>query len=228
MTEAPHDCRRLPIDFYEQDDVVRIARDLIGKFVFTRVAGQVTGGRITETEAYNGRNDKACHAFLRRTKRTEVMYGPGGTAYIYLCYGIHEMLNIVTNREGLADAILVRAIEPLTGTDVMEERRGGPKGFKLTSGPGNVTKALAIDRSHLGASFVRSDEIWICEGPGGPAAMEIEVDRRVGVDYAEEDALLPWRFFVRDSKWISKPKQKDATSRFRIQGPGSVDQGVER
>ena len=227
MTINGQSYRRLNRSFYERDDVVQIARDLVGKFVFTHFSGSLTGGRITETEAYNGRTDKACHAFLKRTKRTEIMYHGGGLAYVYLCYGIHEMLNIVTNREGLADAILVRAIEPIAGRDIMEQRRGGAKGYKLTAGPGNVTKSLGINRSQMGVSFVDSDEIWLAETDLSQP-VELVVDRRVGVDYAEEDALLPWRFFEEGSKWISKPKQKDAASRLDIKRPRSVDQSPKK
>ncbi|MEM9327249.1 MAG: DNA-3-methyladenine glycosylase [Bacteroidota bacterium] len=220
--------RRLPRSFFEGPDVVQIARALVGKYVFTQLDGSLTGGRIVETEAYNGRTDKACHAFLKRTRRTEIMYEQGGLAYVYLCYGIHEMFNIVTNKQGLADAILIRALEPVVGHETMAFRRGGDKGFKLTAGPGNVTKALGINRTHLGTSLSDSQEIWLAEGVDDLPSVDIAVDRRVGVDYAEEDALLPWRFFAKGSKWISKPMQKDASSRFDIQRPGTMDSGAEK
>ena len=110
---------KIPKSFYQREDVVKIAQELLGKYIFTQVDGKVTAGMIVETEAYNGRNDKACHAFLKRTKRTEVMYQPGGLAYIYLCYGIHHLFNIVTNRSGLADAVLIRAVEPAFGLQTM-------------------------------------------------------------------------------------------------------------
>lgn len=199
---------RLPLDFYTREDVVQIARDLVGKLLFTRFDSILTGGLIVETEAYSGRSDKACHAYHKRTKRTEVMYSEGGVAYIYLCYGIHQMFNIVTNQEGLADAVLIRAIEPVTGLDMIEQRRGGDKKYALTKGPGSLGQALGFDRSQTGTSLIDSADMWLAESLV-EETYEIEVDRRVGVDYAEEDALLPWRFFVKDSKWVSKGIQKE-------------------
>ena len=199
---------RLPLDFYVLDEVVEIARELVGKYVFTQFEGQVTGGKIVETEAYSGRYDKACHAFLKRTKRTEIMYQTGGIAYIYLCYGIHQMFNIVTNQEGIADAILIRAIEPVIGLEKIIERRGGDKRHALTKGPGSLGQALGFHKSQTGTSLVESHEMWLADDAQA-IPPEIEVDRRVGVDYAQEDALLPWRFFEKGSKWVSKKVQKE-------------------
>jgi len=199
--------KRLDKSFYLRDDVVSISKELLGKYVFTRFDGVLTGGMIVETEAYNGRTDKACHAFLKRTKRTEILYNEGGEAYIYLCYGIHHMLNIVTNEEGLADAILIRAIEPTEGIETMIQRRGGDKGFKLTAGPGSLGQALGIHKDMTGTSLL-GDEIWIEQDVSEKSVFEIEVDRRVGVDYAGEDALHPWRFYIKDNKYVSRKKQK--------------------
>ncbi len=201
--------KKLNRDFYLRGDVVTIARELIGKYVFTHFGGQLTGGRIVETEAYNGRTDRASHAFEKRTQRTEIMYKEGGVAYIYLCYGIHHMLNIVTNEEGLADAILIRAVEPTVGVDTMMERRGGDSGYRLTAGPGSVGRALGVHKSLTGTSLVHGDDIWLAENESVHEQLVIEVDRRVGVDYAGQDALLPWRFFMQNSKWVSKRKQKE-------------------
>lgn len=198
---------RLSLEFYTRDDVVQIARDLLGKYVFTRFDNQLTGGRIVETEAYSGRYDKACHAFLKRTKRTEIMYQTGGIAYIYLCYGIHHMFNIVTNTDGFADAVLVRAIEPVIGLETIIERRGGDKKYALTKGPGSLGHALGFRKSQTGTSLIDSNIMWLAEDPNA-STIEVETDRRVGVDYAEEDALLPWRFFEKDNKWVSKKVQK--------------------
>ena len=199
---------RLPLSFYTRNDVVQIARELVGKYVFTRFDGLLTGGRIVETEAYCGQTDKACHAFLKRTKRTEIMYQTGGIAYIYLCYGIHHLFNIVTNQAGLADAVLVRAIEPVVGLDVMMERRGGDKKYALTRGPGSFGQALGFHKSQTGTSLIDSAEMWLAEDSKDPIP-EWVADRRVGVDYAQEDALLPWRFFEKDSRWVSKKVQKE-------------------
>ncbi len=194
---------KLSIDFYEHDDVVQIAKNLVGKVLHTNINGQHTSGTIVETEAYNGRRDKACHAFLKRTKRTEIMYGRAGMVYVYLCYGIHRMFNIVTNKIGMADAILVRAIEPIEGVDIMHSRRQIKRpGPNISSGPGNVAKAMGIELNHYGVDL-SGDEIWITEGI--IQEFEIEERRRVGVDYAEEDAQLLWRFTLKGSKYISKP-----------------------
>lgn len=196
---------KLKRDFYERPDVVGIAKDLLGKTIITSIDGQYAAGRITELEAYAGRDDKACHANDGlRTKRTEVMYGRGGNAYVYLCYGIHHLFNVVTNREGLADAILIRAIEPLTGLDVMMERRKKSKLDKtLSSGPGTLSAALGIKtKLHYGLDLL-GETIWIEDATAVPKE-DIVVSTRIGVDYAEEDALKPWRFYIRDTKWLSK------------------------
>jgi DNA-3-methyladenine glycosylase len=160
---------------------------------------------IVETEAYNGRNDKACHAHLNtRTKRTEVMYGEPGHAYVYLCYGIHNLFNIVTNREGLADAILIRTIEPLEGIDEMLIRRNKEKlGPSVGNGPGILSQALAINRDHYGIDLL-GDTIWIEDRQIKVNDDSIEASERIGIDYAEEDAKLPWRFTLKGSKWVSK------------------------
>src|SRR5690606_13850940 len=135
---------KIPLSYYQHSDVVFLAKDLIGKKICTFFNDEFTSGIITETEAYSGRGDKACHANAgRRTRRTEVMYQPGGLAYVYLCYGIHHLLNFVTNQEDLADAILIRAIEPIDGIDVMLKRRNKSKLDKtLSSGPGTLSQAL--------------------------------------------------------------------------------------
>ena len=188
--------------YFENPDVVALAKDLIGKRLNTFSDGVLTAGIITETEAYAGKGDKACHAHLGRfTKRTQVMYESGGIAYVYLCYGIHHLFNIVTNTNGNADAILIRAIEPTQGLQKMLERRNRQKLEKsLTSGPGNLTKALGITKSHNTKSVLGQD-IWI-DNPGIKIESIVETTR-IGIDYAEEDANLPWRFYKQDSKYIS-------------------------
>ncbi len=196
---------KLPISFYKNPDVVTIARQLVGKFLFTNIGGKLTAGKIVETEAYNGRDDRACHAFQKRTPRTEVMYAEGGRAYVYLCYGIHHLFNIVTNKEGLADAVLVRAVEPVIGIDIMQDRRGEKvKSHKLTAGPGTLTQALGITRSFDKVSLLE-DQIWVAESHD--EEIQIGVDRRVGVDYAGEDAKLPWRFFIEGNEFVSVKKR---------------------
>ena len=196
---------KLDRSFYLRDDVVQIAKDLLGKVLVTSFGGVITAGKIVETEAYCGRGDKACHANGRRTSRTEVMYGQGGVAYVYLCYGIHHLFNVVTNAEGLADAVLIRALEPMACIDVMKIRRGQTKG-KLASGPGTLTQAMGIKTSMTQTDLL-GDDIWIGVSKSSDP-FQIVADQRIGVDYAQEDALLPWRFTIKDNKFVSKPVKK--------------------
>lgn len=197
--------KRISTEYFLNSDVVHLAKDLIGKKVCTLRDDQLTTGIITETEAYNGRTDKACHAYGGlKTKRTETIYRKGGIAYIYLCYGIHHLLNFVTNYENLADAILIRAIEPVEGIETMMQRRQKTKLDKtLTSGPGTLTQALGLSTQQNGASL-NSDWLWLEEAPTAIKAKDIVTTTRIGIDYAEEDALLPWRFYLSSSRFVSK------------------------
>lgn len=182
--------------YYQQENVVAVARDLIGKLVFTNTGGQLTGGIITETEAYGGVTDKASHAYGGRlTDRTSIMFREGGLAYIYLCYGVHSLFNIVTNVEGIPHAILIRGIYPIIGTDIMMKRAGKQQKFKqLGSGPGKVSKILGLHYSLSGTSLL-SDIVWLEESRLAIPADYIKSGPRIGVDYAGEDALLEYRFF---------------------------------
>jgi len=193
---------KLPAEFFQSSDVVHLAKQLVGYQINTHIDGKLTSGIITETEAYAGQGDKACHAHLGRfTKRTSVMYEPGGVAYIYLCYGIHYLFNIVTNTKGNADAILIRAFEPIDGKKVMQSRRKRSKIDKaLTSGPGNVSQALGLNKNH-NENSVCSDIIWFEER--NTEKVELVETTRIGIDYAEEDALLPWRFYDNTSRFVS-------------------------
>ncbi len=190
--------------FYECDNVVEVARDLIGMLLVTSIDGVLTAGRIVETEAYCGRGDKACHANNKRTPRTETMYGEAGRAYIYLCYGIHHLFNVVTNKKGKADAVLIRALEPIVGLEEMKLRRNSH--VKLASGPGTLTQAMGIKTS-MDRIDLRGDTVWIAQNPFSER-IKIQTDRRVGVDYAGEDALKPWRFLLEGSTFISKKVQQ--------------------
>ena len=185
----------LPSTFYLHSDVVAIARSLLGKGLFTRINGLLTGGIITETEAYAGVGDRASHAYnQRRTPRTEVMYSQGGIAYVYLCYGIHSLLNVVTAEEGTPHAVLIRAIQPLVGIEIMLQRRKKTRVDKtLTQGPGTVTAALGIDLQCNGLSL-QSDALWIAEMHLSLQASDILVSPRIGIAYAGPDAALPYRF----------------------------------
>jgi DNA-3-methyladenine glycosylase len=199
---------KLPLSFYLGHDVVSISKALLGKYLFTRIDGELTGGFIVETEAYNGAVDKASHAYgNRRTNRTEIMFRQGGIAYIYLCYGIHEMLNVVTSTEGHAQAILIRAIEPVEGIETILLRRNMAQVRpNITAGPGSVAKALGIDRRLNGISL-QSDELWIEDRGLSFPDDQIAAVPRIGVAYAAEDALLPYRFYVRGNKFVSKPNK---------------------
>ncbi|MFC5268992.1 DNA-3-methyladenine glycosylase [Adhaeribacter terreus] len=198
---------KLPKEFYLQPNVVQISRDLLGKFLYTHIDGILTGGMIVETEAYSGENDKACHAHLgRRTNRTEIMYAEGGVAYVYLIYGIYNLFNIITNEKDKADAVLIRAIEPTEGLKEMQLRRNLPKiQPNLTAGPGLLTQALGISLKHYGADL-HGNLIWVEDQGIVIPDNEVIETPRVGVAYAEDHALLPWRFRVKDSKWTSKAK----------------------
>lgn len=198
---------KLPLSFYRQPDVVALAQQLIGKVLCTRIDGNpLTSGLITETEAYCGRGDKASHAHGgRRTARTETMYQPGGIGYVYLCYGIHHLFNVVTNEADKADAVLIRAIKPIEGKQRMLKRRGRKAGSiapALTAGPGRLTQALDIT-TDLDGTDLTGNTIWIADAGNYVAAESIVSSRRIGVDYAEEDANLPWRFYISDSPWVS-------------------------
>ncbi|HSU50368.1 MAG TPA: DNA-3-methyladenine glycosylase [Segetibacter sp.] len=201
------DWKKLPQSFYQRSDVVLITRELIGKILVTFFNNQLTAGRIVEAEAYNGPFDKAAHSYnSRRTKRTEVMYSDGGVAYIYLCYGIHQMFNIVSNAKDIPNAILIRALEPLIGVETMLTRSNKIiASFDLTRGPGNVAKALGLHTSQTGMSL-QSDLLYIADDGFTYPDDVIVATPRIGVDYAAEDALLPYRFMVKGSKYVSGKK----------------------
>ncbi len=194
----------LPYSFYSRNDVVLIARELIGKVLVSRFDGKTTSGVIYETEAYNGIVDKASHAFGgRRSPRTEIMYRDGGIAYVYLCYGVHSLFNVVTNKEDIPHAVLVRAIKPLDNTDMMLKRTGKPKlAKKIGDGPGKVSALLGIHYSHTGCSMLRKsansrqDGIWIEDRGFSVEDAMIAALPRIGVVYAGTDAELPYRFRV--------------------------------
>src|SRR5256885_16172027 len=190
--------RKLDIEFYQQKNVLQIAKELLGKILVTNLKGIITSGRIVECEAYAGVIDKASHASGgRRTARNEIMYGEGGYAYVYLCYGIHHLFNVVTNSKEIPHAILIRALDPVEGIEEMLLRTNKKKlDQTLTRGPGNVSKALGIFTKHTGTSLT-GDKIFIAEDAGTYSKKEIATSPRIGVDYAGNDALLPYRFYVR-------------------------------
>lgn len=198
---------KLDLSFYRRDDVLQISRELLGKVLYSYHPDDgITSGIIVETEAYAGAIDRASHAYgNRRTNRTEVMYESGGVSYVYLCYGIHSLFNVITGFKDVPHAVLVRALEPLDGLDVMLRRRNMKKVEpRVTGGPGMLSQAMGITTSDDGLPLT-GERIWI-----GDIGKTIDNDTiiaspRVGVDYAGDDANLPYRFRVKDNKWTSKP-----------------------
>jgi DNA-3-methyladenine glycosylase len=200
--------KKLGSDFYDRSSVVKVAKELLGKVLVTELDGARTSGRIVEVEAYNGVVDRASHAFAgRRTARTEVMFAAGGTAYIYLIYGIHSLFNVVTNTKDVPHAVLVRALEPVEGIPVMLGRMGRARlDHSLTRGPGNVAKAMGLLTRHSGMSLLDGG-ILIGDDGFRPRRSEIVATPRIGVDYAGEDAALKYRFFIKGNPYVSGPKK---------------------
>jgi DNA-3-methyladenine glycosylase len=199
--------KKLPRDFYTRSDVLEVARDLLGKkLVVPARNGARVAGIIVETEAYRGPEDRASHAYNgRRTNRTETMYGLGGMAYVYFIYGMYNQFNVVTNVADVPHAILVRAVEPVEGLDVIRRRRQGRSEYELTSGPGRLCLALGIDRK-LDKSDQLGDRVWI-EDAGSVSPRQIARGPRIGIDYAESWIKKSWRFWVRDNPFVSKPNK---------------------
>ncbi len=195
---------RLERSFYEQNNVLQVARELLGKILVTHFNNELTAARIVETEAYQGITDKASHAFGgRRTKRTETMYLQGGTAYVYLCYGIHNLFNVVTNIEDVPHAVLIRGGVPIFGLDIMLYRTGKLKlDTTITKGPGNLSKALGINRLHNNMNLLNS-KMYIIDDSFKTASNIIATSPRIGVNYAGEDAFLPYRFYLKGNPFVS-------------------------
>lgn len=195
---------RLSAGFYQSEDVVAVARALIGKLLVSKLQGITTSGLITETEAYH-ESEKACHAYRgRRTERTEVLFKAGGISYVYLCYGIHCLLNVTTGKRGEAAAVLIRAIEPDQGLDYMIKRRNLNGAYpRVSAGPGMLTQALGVTLKENGKSLVTGKHLWIESNTSFPET-QVAASSRIGVDYAGDDAQLPWRFYLKNSRWVSK------------------------
>ncbi|MCB2220247.1 MAG: DNA-3-methyladenine glycosylase [Bacteroidetes bacterium] len=199
---------KLGTDFYRRTDVLAISKELLGKVIYAQKNGVLTAGMITETEAYAGIEDRASHAYgNRRTDRTEVMYRKGGVAYVYLCYGVHHLFNFVTHQENHPHAVLLRGIHPVEGIEIMEQRRSmrmKKKGF--TDGPGKVTQAMGITVLDNGLDLL-GERIWIEDAGIKIASGDVLMGPRVGVDYAGEDAILPYRFLLRDPERYENNKK---------------------
>lgn len=197
---------RLPVEFYRQGDVVSIARHLLGKHVYTFIDRKLTGGIIVETEAYRGPDDRGSHAYEnKKTPRNEIMYKAGGLAYMYICYGIHDMLNIVTGAEGLSHAALIRAIEPLEGLDMMRLRRGlFGKDFRLCQGPGSLAKAMGLNKQHNGTDL-QGNLLWLTDEGVTYTDEQVVAAPRVGMNFEGPYKTIPWRFYVKGNPYVSRP-----------------------
>lgn len=202
--------QKLSSIFYLNENVIDVAKQLLGKLLVTNFNKTLTAARIVETEAYNGIIDKASHAYNnKRTNRTEVMFAKGGVAYVYLCYGVHHLFNVVTNKKNIPQAVLIRAAEPLVGIDIMLKRTNKAKlNNTLTKGPGNVSKALGITTKNTNHNL-QSENLFIADDGFILNPLNIVTTKRIGVDYAAEDALLPYRFFVKDSLYVSGNKTQN-------------------
>ena len=194
---------RIEREFYMRD-AVTMGKDILGKIIVKKTAdGRIMSGRITEVEAYMGTTDKASHSYGgRRTKRTEVMYKEGGYSYVFLIYGMYECFNVTAGREGDPQAVLIRGVEPLENKNLMWEKRKVKKEKDISNGPGKLTKALGITREDNGVDLVASENLWLEDD--GYKVKDIVETTRIGIDYAEEDALKLWRFYIKDSIFVSK------------------------
>jgi len=199
----------LPREFFAHDTLA-VARHLLGARLVRVLDSQRLSGVIVECEAYIGHDDTACHASRGRTRRNEVMFGPLGYAYVYFTYGLHWMLNVVTEQQGFPAAVLLRAIQPVDGIEAMRalrQAKGNPRSDRaLTSGPARLTQALAVDKTLYGADLTTATdgELWF--EPGDPVSDDdVVCGPRIGIDYAaEKDRLAPWRFWVRDNAYVSR------------------------
>lgn len=191
--------------YFQNQDVLFLAKDLLGKLIVSEIDNQIASGIIVETEAYKGPDDKASHAYNNRlTNRTKTMFETGGLAYIYLNYGIHHLFNVVTGYEGLPHAVLVRAIEPVDGIDIMLKRRNkSDLSPALTNGPGKWTQALGIT-THLNGIKLYNEKSKIRIYDVENDINEIIESPRVGIDYAEEYIRMPWRYRIKGNKWVGK------------------------
>ena len=195
---------KLPRDFYTRPNVLHVARDLLGKLlVVPNRNGKRVSGRIVEVEAYRGPQDRAAHSYgERRTRRTEPMYGVGGTAYVFFVYGMYYQFNVVTNVVDAPHAVLIRAVEPVEGIELMRKRRSSQTGHNLTNGPGKLCIALNIDR-RLDGEDLLGNKVWLEEGVKVPRS-RIMSGPRIGIDYAAEWKDKPWRFWIKDNPFVSR------------------------
>jgi len=206
MVPTRANTRKLPRDFYTRSDVLTVARQLLGRILVVPTRnGERVSGMIVETEAYRGPEDRASHAYGgRRTRRTETMYRQGGTAYVYFVYGMYHQFNVVTCVPEIPHAVLIRALEPVEGIEVMRARRPGQSDVNLANGPGKLSIALAIDRGRDGADLLE-DRVWIERGDRQVSASAIARGPRIGIAYAGQWVEKPWRFWLRGNPFVSRP-----------------------
>jgi len=195
---------KLPLSFYLQDDVVHIAKSLIGKDLCANIDNKLTTGMVVETEAYRAPEDKASHAYNnKKTPRTLPFYKKGGIAYVYIIYGVYKLFNIITNKENIPHAVLIRAIEPTKGIEIMKHRRSADTKNRLTAGPGLLSIAMGIDISH-NMTNLQGNKIWLEDSGFTPAPPKIISTPRIGMKIAEPWKSIPWRFYLKDNPWVSR------------------------
>lgn len=199
----------LPKSFYESEDIFEIAKALLGKKLCSNIGGEFTSGIIVESEAYKAPEDKASHAYQNRlTPRTKTMFSPAGTGYVYIIYGTFHLFNVITAPQGIPHCILIRAVEPVNGVDIMLKRRGMLKLDKnLTNGPGKFSIAMGIHKNYDASDLTIADGLWIEEGATDIASENILIGPRVGMTSAEEASNYPYRYRIKENKWTSKPDQ---------------------
>jgi DNA-3-methyladenine glycosylase len=204
MTITKRGTRKLPRNFYTRTNVLAVSRELLGKLlVVPDVRGRRVAGKIVEVEAYRGPEDRASHAYGgRRTKRTETMYQLGGVAYVYFVYGMYNQFNVVTNVGDVPHAILVRALEPVEGIEIMRSRRHAHPDRNLTNGPGKLCVAMGIDRQ-LDRADLLGERVWLEDFEKVPTT-KIAKGPRIGIDYAENWIEKPWRFWIRGNEYVSR------------------------
>ena len=203
---------KLKREFYNRD-TVEVAKDLLGKILVHSVGGKITSGKIVEVEAYKGIIDKAAHTYNgRKTERVEVMYGKPGLSYVFFIYGMHYCMNVVTREEGIGEAVLIRALQPVDGMEIMSERRYNlpfeelkeKQIINLTNGPSKLCKAMDIDKRGCNGIDLCEDILFIKESHREP--FDIGISKRIGIDYAGEAKDFPWRFFIEGNKFVSKSR----------------------
>ena len=207
MTKRVVQASKLPRKFYTRPNVVTVARELLGKLLVVPADnGERISGRIVELEAYRGPQDRAAHSYGgRRTKRTETMYGIGGTAYVFFVYGMYYQFNVVTNVADAPHAVLIRGLEPVEGIELMRKRRHGQSDHNLTNGPGKLCIAMAIDRK-LDAADLLGNRVWLEDAEHIPRS-QIASGPRIGIDYAGEWKDKPWRIWIKRNPYVSRRKQ---------------------